>query len=414
MSGTEKRTCTVRTKAGICGRPTRDAAFICDGCLNQVRADLADVAGISPSNHRLHYSEELAATVSRQAVVGGRVGGQSSEPPSPFNVGASNVADGLRAAVRRAALVVFTPSGHRLVSVAPSLPADPTSVPADLGDRLRLVLDTRAARRARAAGQRVFDPVRADADLVTTAKFVAEHLDELRLRSDAGVLLGDITAAVGRARKAIDPVKGERMYLGPCWNWIDGAECGEDVHAEKGETFAFCPRCNARYNVVTRRAALLSSAEDDVWPLKHITQLLPAMMGRTVTRQQLYAWRTRGRLHAAASVLRPGWVDIEGASPTPDPEPCPSCNPDAVDEPGVECDVCGDVGWSIQPDLLYRVGDVIDLLAATKPRTAEPAQASTSAPIADVDQVDEAAFDITELVVRLQVGPPSQMKASSS
>lgn len=121
---------------------------------------------------------------------------------------------------------------------------------------------------------------------------------------------GEITEAVRQAERAID-ARAERWYAGPC-------QCGEDLYARPGAALVTCHACAEQYDVAERRSYLLAAAEDTLAGATLIAQALTSL-GQPVTPDRMWKWAERGR------IVKRG-TDLRGKP-------------------------------------LYRVGDVIDLLA---------------------------------------------------
>lgn len=110
---------------------------------------------------------------------------------------------------------------------------------------------------------------------------------------------------------------------------IDATLCSQYLYAVPGSAFVRCPACHAHHSVAERRSDLLERSRDEELTLKEIAQLCAALLDTepSVTRllERLKKWTLRGQLV---------WVDNSAAV------------------------------------RLYRVGDVLDLLArhAADPR----------------------------------------------
>lgn len=169
-------------------------------------------------------------------------------------------------------------------------------------------------------------------------RFLLGQVDWLRHREEAPVAFDELSGAIGRVRGSIDR-RAERVYAGPCGAidyWPDGhpilcsARCDGDVYGRLNAKNATCTKCGATHDVADRREWLLAAVEDQ---LAHIALLSKALsnLGRPVADPTIRSWVSRGRLAA------------HGEDP--------------------------------QGRALYRVGDVIELLAQEAAR-----QASRSVP----------------------------------
>lgn len=149
-----------------------------------------------------------------------------------------------------------------------------------------------------------------DDDLAAMAGWLSSCHGALIRHPAAEEAHGEITEAVRQAERAID-ARAERWYAGPC-------QCGEDLYARPGAALVTCHACAEQYDVAERRSYLLAAAEDTLAGATLIAQALTSL-GQPVTPDRMWKWAERGR------IVKRG-TDLRGKP-------------------------------------LYRVGDVIDLLA---------------------------------------------------
>jgi hypothetical protein len=105
----------------------------------------------------------------------------------------------------------------------------------------------------------------------------------------------EITSAVRQAERAIDR-HAERWYAGPC-------VCTEDIYARPGAAMVTCPACGSQYDVAERRGYLLEAAEDTLAGATLIAQALTSL-GQPVTPDRVWKWAQRGRIVAHGTDLR--------------------------------------------------------------------------------------------------------------
>lgn len=164
--------------------------------------------------------------------------------------------------------------------------------------------------------------------------FLLGHVDWLRHRDEAPDLLVDLVGAIGRVRGSIDR-RAERVYAGPCGSmdyWPDGhpilcsARCDGEVYGRPTARTATCEKCGAVHDAADRREWLLEAIEGQ---LAYGAQLSKALssLGKPVAEATFRKWVERGRLVAH--------------------------------------------GENQFGQALYRVGDVLDLMAADASRRAE-------------------------------------------
>ncbi|MCW2904187.1 MAG: hypothetical protein JWO67_6452 [Streptosporangiaceae bacterium] len=253
---------------------------------------------------------ELATTRSRQSRTGGQAigGGHSSDRPLPWDQRASEATDVLRVALVGAARVVL--EQH------PSRPGGPRCTTCAHPSCLAYALDAPAN------------------SLPAISRWLLHHVDWIRHRDEAEDILTEIRAAVRRCRNVIDR-RPDLSYLGPCGEqidpWTDGrglerTDCPEELWVPTGKAKAPCRACLAEHDVELRRAWALAAAEQQLETAAVISQAL-SRLGQEVTASQIRGWAFRGRLVAHGT--------------------------DQDDRP------------------LYRVGEVIDLLASFARRAEE-------------------------------------------
>jgi hypothetical protein len=170
--------------------------------------------------------------------------------------------------------------------------------------------------------------------LPAISRWLLHHVEWLRHRDEAEDILTEVRAAVRRCRAVIDR-RPDLSYLGPCGEqidpWTDGrgverTDCPEELWVAAGKAKAPCRACLAEHDVELRRAWALAAAEQQLETAAVISQAL-SRLGQEVTASQIRGWAFRGRLIAHGT--------------------------DQDDRP------------------LYRVGDVIDLLASFARRAEE-------------------------------------------
>lgn len=231
-----------------CGNPmpTGDNSTACPGCWNRLDVTLGEIPWLV---------DRLNETMSRQSVVGGRVGGKGRETPLPYSTAASDA--------------------HRLLT-------------ATLWPWVRAGLDIHRDRLAL--------PDDLNTDAVTLARTLQRLHGWLITQDDGADAIDEITYASREAHRAID-LGPERWYVGPCS--IDG--CDAEVYVKAGAHTATCPACATVHDVVARRTAMLDQADETLLTLSEMTRALALTGGETVSRKQLEGWVRRGRLVRAGN-----------------------------------------------------------------------------------------------------------------
>lgn len=166
-----------------------------------------------------------------------------------------------------------------------------------------------------------------------TSAFLLGRLNQIGHHESAIDIAKQISEPIGKARWLIDR-PADKWYAGPCNNEIlvDGGsprECGQELYAKTGAVVVECQACEAQFDVKARREWLLQAAEDHLANASTIARAVTWLGEEQVTPHRVAMWVKRKRLVA------------KGHEPYGD-----SKNPDRT-----------------RP--LYRVGDVLDLLAET-------------------------------------------------
>lgn len=177
-----------------CGTPTRDEAYVCDGCLNDLTRILAETPWLNG---------ELETTIagSRGIDYTALGGSPSSEKPTPVNVPALEA----RRAYRHALVMCVRFCDEE--SIRHQAPTNRTPV----------------------------------GSLEAMSRWLMWRIDGLAFNDMAYGFVSEITTAARACRRAIDR-KPERRYAGPC-------KCGRDLYHKPGATDVTCTDCGSLYNV---------------------------------------------------------------------------------------------------------------------------------------------------------------------
>jgi hypothetical protein len=238
-----------------CGRPTRDAAYGCDTCGDQLARALGDCTWLD---------EQMEVTITRQQGIdyrrlGGSKGGKKdAERPLPGNWTASEARTHLRAL-----LVSWTRLAHD-ESVRSSDPRD--GLPDD--------------------------------NLPAISRWLLWRVDGLMLHEAAGDVVEEITSAVAHCHRLIDK-HPERQYLGPCSACPEGR-----LYARPGSKQATCESCDVTVDADVVRKRLLEELDDRLCTAAEIARLstyLGLQAGREQVRKRINQWNARGRIEAHPS-----------------------------------------------------------------------------------------------------------------
>lgn len=233
-----------------CGRPTRDAAYACDVCGDELARALGDVPWLD---------EQLEVTLTRQQGVDYRRLSQGSgakkpaERPLPGNWSASEARTHLKALL--VSWVLFCESE----SIRNSDPS------------VGLPLD----------------------GIAPMSRWLMWRVDGLMLNDIAPEAVDEITSAVAHCHRLIDR-HPERQYLGPC----AVCETGR-LYSRPGSTVAICDGCDTTTDADKVRAKLLNELDDRLCTAAEIARLstyLGLKAGREQVRNRINQWHKRGRI----------------------------------------------------------------------------------------------------------------------
>jgi len=162
------------------------------------------------------------------------------------------------------------------------------------------------------------------------ATYLTDAVDWIARHPDGPQVVDEILAATRQARAAIDR-PADRVYVGRCGALIETPEhlaatdCAEELYARADRTDVTCPRCGTTWDVHQRQAAMLEQLRDHVLPAVDIARAV-AGLGRDITPELIRQWKRR-------RLLAPAHDEQGRPRATTDGRP------------------------------LYRVGDVLDLVA---------------------------------------------------
>lgn len=168
-----------------------------------------------------------------------------------------------------------------------------------------------------------------------------DHRNRLNTFIDAGTMLTDLSRLVDRIDSIIDrPKHMDAWFAGTCSAPLpdDAGDCPQVLYAEPGASVITCRRCRTHHDVAWRRETLLAHANDTLVTAteaaRAITVLTDYDRGETRLVRRISGWQSGGRI-----------------------------------------EVRGHVDQSGKPRPLYRLGDILDRVAAdstTRERTAKP------------------------------------------
>ncbi len=244
---------------------------VCQACSAGLIRDLADVADLSVN---------LQITLVRQARIGDRESGRSTETAVPWNQRAREAGD-----ILRSALVGW----HRVLVEGARRAVGPTCEACDHASCLRIELT-----RDRPAGT-----------LAGLSRWLIRHRARLLRHPAAAEAVDELTDAVHQARRVIDRPP-DVWYAGPC-------TCGADLYAHHGSSVISCRACGAHVSTAAQVRWLMTQAADHLGTAVEIARALntwhpgitPSVVRGYAHRRRLLA---RGRDHVGRPLYRVGDV----------------------------------------------------------------------------------------------------------
>lgn len=227
---------TAEPRCQVCTQPTRDAAFVCDDCLDTLHGQLHGLPDLE---------RELDVEITRRSVKTNflrlvRNGRASAEESVVFNLAASQTLDALRT---------------ELTTACRALALDDATLPADT--------------------------------IGAMADWLIRYEQSIPLRPCGP----DIVRGIGRVHRramAVIDTPPERIYVGKC-------HCDTDMYAQRDAEVHVCrnPECRLEWSIAELVDYRNQLARDHLMPLAEIALLANIPMGT------LKAWIHRSRMHRA-------------------------------------------------------------------------------------------------------------------
>ena len=239
-----------------CGRPTRDAAYVCETCGERLSRALGEIPWLA---------DELETTITRQK--GAAYNGTSAkgaETPSPVHWGASEARTHLRAVL--VSWVLFC-----------------------------------AAERVRNASPHRGLP---DDDLPAISRWLMWRVDGLSLHDIGPEAVDEITDAVATCHRMVDR-PADRQYLGRCDVCSEGR-----LYARPGGEWARCDTCEAKVEAEAIRARLLDELDDRLCTaaeIAHLSTYLGLRADREQVRKRINQWHKRKRIESESMFDEPAF-----------------------------------------------------------------------------------------------------------
>lgn len=221
-----------------CGKPTRDEAYVCDDCLQELAKALGDMTWLD---------EELEITITRQKGIdyrratGGSGAKKPSERPAPANWAASEARVHLKALLVSWALFCNA-EGVRNSSPEDGLPAD---------------------------------------TIVALSRWLMWRVDGLAFHDIGPEAVDEITSAVAHCHRLIDR-PADRQYLGRCQQCEEGGQ----LYTRPGADLARCDVCFTTVRADVLRKRLLEELDDRLCTAAEIAHL-STYLGLKADREQV-------------------------------------------------------------------------------------------------------------------------------
>lgn len=235
----------------MCGRPTRDAAYVCEDCLNDLSRDLNECPGLD---------EELEITITRQR--GAALGGgsaNSGETALPWHDKASEAQRELHNALASWVRVCIE-EGVRHQAAHDNAPSD---------------------------------------RIMGMSRWLLWRVDGLAFHEAGYEAVREISRATERVRNIVFFKPAPRMYLGACDQIDEEGPCPGDVYARQGQDEGYCELCGQEYPVDQRRADMENQLDDKLFTaaeIAHLATYLGLDADRERVRKLVNQWHKRGQI----------------------------------------------------------------------------------------------------------------------
>jgi hypothetical protein len=143
--------------------------------------------------------------------------------------------------------------------------------------------------------------------LEAVAVFLLRHVEWLRHHPDAAEVVDEIRFAVREARQAVDRAP-DRWYAGRCghvdleaqveaivMSGVPPIPCPEELYVREGADTVQCRTCSTEHNVERRRASLSRRIEDQLASARDLTTAVSNLV-RPISMNTIRSWVLRKRL----------------------------------------------------------------------------------------------------------------------
>ena len=236
-----------------CGKPTRDGAWLCDGCEKRLTDTLCDLTELD---------DEVVTTMTRQTGAAITGGSRSATTPLPWH---EKAADARRTLHGMLATWVRFCDEEQVRGPVVEFPAD--TIPA-------------------------------------MSAYLATRVHGLALLDIGPEAMDEITDAAAECHRLVFWKRKNRLYLGPCETPIEVEDgepevCPGEVYADEGEPVGFCNLCEQGVTVVIRRADLEKRLDGYLATAAEIARLATFLgldVPRDTVRKRVHYWHRHKRI----------------------------------------------------------------------------------------------------------------------
>lgn len=131
------------------------------------------------------------------------------------------------------------------------------------------------------------------------AEWLRARVDHVRNHADGAQLADELARITDRATRLVDRPP-ERWYAGVCSAPTDDGDCAQDLYAATSAGLVPCPRCKTVHDIAKRRAVLLHAAEDVLATASEAARAIVVWSdyerGETRLVRRISAWADRRRI----------------------------------------------------------------------------------------------------------------------
>jgi len=257
------------TECERCGRETRDDAFGCEDCADELARDLGETPWINT---------QLDISITRQHSSPGTMSSGSQR-------GAALIDD-------LAKILDEGKIGHL------GTPWHETASRAKRNLHATLARWVTICDMERVRHQATTDRLPAGT-IPAMSRWLMWRVDGLMLIEGGTGAVTDITRACGEARRIVLWKAPQKIYLAECGTPWNGIPCPGSVYATEGDDYGHCDECNTEHEVAQRRIDLAKKLDDHLCTAADLSRMavyLGLQAKRETVRNKVNVWHKRGRI----------------------------------------------------------------------------------------------------------------------